>query len=56
MANYRTAEDLQSWLAEYPFAPLQDIEVIRLVDVDKGLDKAPQVSRQTAAMLSGSGQ
>ena len=53
IANHDTAEDLQAWLAEYPFAPLQDIEVLPLSDVEKSLDKFLQVARQTAALVGG---
>ncbi len=53
IANHDTAEDLQAWLADYPFNILQDIEVLPLADVEKSLDKALQVARQTAALVGG---
>ena len=51
IANHDTAEELYSWLADYPLNALQDVEVFPLVDVDQALDKSLQVARQTAAMI-----
>jgi len=53
IANHDTAEDLNAWLADYPMAPFEDIEVLPLADVDKTLDKLLEVARQTAAMVGG---
>ena len=51
ISNHDTAEELYSWLADYPLNALQDVEVFPLVDVDQALDKSLQVARQTAAMI-----
>jgi hypothetical protein len=51
IANHDTVEDLNAWLADYPFGALQDIEVLPLADVDQSLDKLLQAARQTAAMM-----
>jgi muconolactone delta-isomerase len=53
IANHDTHEDLNAWLAEYPMAPFQEIEVLPLADVDQSLDKLLQTARQVASMIGG---
>ena len=55
ISNHDTAEDLNAWLAEYPFSTLQDIEVLPLSDVDQSIDKLLQAARQTAALVGAGG-
>lgn len=54
IATHETAEELYSWLAEYPFYGFVDIEVLPLSDVDQALDRSLEAARQTAAMVGAS--
>ncbi|MFQ5857307.1 MAG: DUF3303 family protein [Anaerolineae bacterium] len=49
IANVDSLEELDAVMAEFPFGPLSDIEIIPLVDLDGALQRAKQAAQAMAA-------